>query len=73
MTTSTQTTVPVSWISKKPGVCGGEACIQSTRIPVTVSLGVVGFHKGESPTELYARADALLHRSKQGGRNRVST
>jgi two-component system cell cycle response regulator len=50
-----------------------EFTFQGTRIPVTVSLGVVGFHKGESPTELYARADALLYRSKQGGRNRVST
>jgi PleD family two-component response regulator len=28
--------------------------------------------KGESPNELYGRADALLYRSKAGGRNRVS-
>jgi uncharacterized protein (DUF433 family) len=25
---------PVSWISKTPGVCGGDACIRATRITV---------------------------------------
>jgi uncharacterized protein (DUF433 family) len=25
---------PKSWIKKTPGVCGGDACIRTTRIPV---------------------------------------
>jgi diguanylate cyclase (GGDEF)-like protein len=49
-----------------------EFSFQSTRIPVTVSLGVVAFMKGETALEFYGRADALLYRSKAGGRNRVS-
>lgn len=25
---------PASWVQKTPGVCGGDACIRRTRIPV---------------------------------------
>src|SRR3569833_3023893 len=28
-----------TWIRKSPGVCGGEACIRNTRIPVWVLEG----------------------------------
>jgi uncharacterized protein (DUF433 family) len=28
-----------SWVSKTPGVCGGDACIRRTRIPVWVLEG----------------------------------
>lgn len=27
-------TTTASWISKKPGRCGGDACVRETRIPV---------------------------------------
>jgi two-component system, cell cycle response regulator len=42
------------------------------RIPVSVSLGVAELASGEDPQALYARADALLYKSKTSGRNRVS-
>ena len=32
-------TTTVSWISKKPDRCGGDACIRETRIPVWVLVG----------------------------------
>jgi diguanylate cyclase (GGDEF)-like protein len=40
-------------------------------IPVTVSLGVAGMDSNETSESLYAKADALLYRAKQSGRNRV--
>ena len=45
---------------------------QGTRIPITISLGVAQLGDGETPTQLYDRADRLLYKSKLGGRNRVS-
>jgi two-component system, cell cycle response regulator len=45
---------------------------ENTRIPVTISLGVAQLGDGETPTQLYERADRLLYKSKLGGRNRVS-
>lgn len=39
---------------------------------VTLSLGVVQRHPGESPAELIARADQALYRSKAAGKDRVS-
>ena len=44
----------------------------NTRIPVTISIGVAQLGDGETPTQLYERADRLLYKSKLGGRNRVS-
>ncbi len=41
------------------------------QIEVTVSLGVAARAPGESPTQLYQRADEQLYRAKQGGRDRV--
>jgi uncharacterized protein (DUF433 family) len=41
---------PSSWISKTPGVCGGDACIRHTRITV---WGLVEWrHLGASEAEL---------------------
>jgi diguanylate cyclase len=39
---------------------------------VTVSVGVAGFRKGESPAALIERADEALYASKRGGRNRIT-
>jgi uncharacterized protein (DUF433 family) len=45
MSTPTTVSKPVasegsaSWISQTPGVCGGDACIRSTRIPVWLLEG----------------------------------
>jgi len=45
---------------------------QATRIQLTISVGVAQLGDGETPTQLYDRADRLLYKSKLGGRNRVS-
>ncbi len=45
---------------------------ESTRISVTISVGVAQLGDGETPNQLYERADRLLYKSKLGGRNRVS-
>jgi diguanylate cyclase len=39
---------------------------------ITLSLGVAGWHAGESSAEWYARADAALYEAKRRGRNRIS-
>ncbi|MDR9501802.1 MAG: diguanylate cyclase [Desulfurivibrionaceae bacterium] len=40
-------------------------------ITVTISAGVATWQKGETTSELITRADALLYRAKEGGRNQV--
>ncbi|MBL92169.1 MAG: GGDEF domain-containing protein [Myxococcales bacterium] len=44
---------------------------ESNIIPVTISLGVSHFQKGETPEQFISRADAQLYRAKENGRNRV--
>lgn len=44
---------------------------EGTRIPVTISVGVAQLGDGETPGQLYERADRLLYKSKLSGRNRV--
>ena len=39
---------------------------------ISLSIGVAGWHAGESGAEWYARADAALYEAKRRGRNRVS-
>ena len=40
---------------------------------VTISIGVVAYHSGESEEKLFIRLDRMLYRAKNGGRNRVVT
>jgi len=39
---------------------------------LTISIGLVELHKDETMDMLFTRADRLLHKSKDSGRNRVS-
>jgi diguanylate cyclase len=39
---------------------------------ITLSVGVAGWHAGESSARWFARADAALYEAKRRGRNRVS-
>jgi diguanylate cyclase (GGDEF)-like protein len=41
------------------------------KIPLTISMGVTQFTKGEDLEQLMSRADATLYEAKQGGRNLV--
>lgn len=43
----------------------------STRIPVTISLGVASYEPSQSTQALYEAADAYLYEAKRGGRNCV--
>ena len=40
-------------------------------VPITVSLGVVEYIKGESEADIYKRADNALYKAKTSGRDRV--
>ncbi len=40
-------------------------------VPVTVSIGVVEYIKGESEADIYKRADYALYKAKTSGRDRV--
>ena len=44
-----------------------------TRLQVTVSVGACLARPGDSPEDLVGRADRLMYRSKDAGRNRVTT
>jgi diguanylate cyclase (GGDEF)-like protein len=39
---------------------------------ITLSIGVAGWHAGESSARWFARADAALYEAKRQGRNRIS-
>lgn len=42
-----------------------------TPLAITMSFGVVEFHRDESAEQLYKRADEALYRAKESGRDRV--
>ena len=46
-------------------------CIETSDFGITASFGVCSTTSGETPDAFLARADNLLYRAKQGGRNRV--
>lgn len=43
------------------------------KIQLTASIGLATSKEGESPQQLIARADKQMYRSKEGGKNRVSS
>jgi diguanylate cyclase (GGDEF)-like protein/PAS domain S-box-containing protein len=45
--------------------------VEGERLAVTVSIGATMVHAGEKGADLVARADRLLYRAKEAGRNRV--
>jgi diguanylate cyclase (GGDEF)-like protein len=40
-------------------------------IPISISIGIRAWHRGETDVELLAAADAALYRAKEAGRDRV--
>ena len=46
---------------------------QGTEIGVTVSMGITLARPGDTAETLVSRADALMYRSKEDGRNRVTS
>ncbi len=45
---ATETTAKKSWVQKTDNVCGGDACIRNTRIPVWVLAGYRQLDKDDS-------------------------
>ncbi|GKV56881.1 hypothetical protein NCCP2222_28280 [Sporosarcina sp. NCCP-2222] len=41
--------------------------------PVTVSIGIATYQKGDTAESIYIRADSALYKSKRSGRNRVTS
>lgn len=42
-------------------------------VPVTISCGLAQFHSGDTPEQVFERADKALYQAKQSGRNRCVT
>lgn len=57
----------------REGVEGIEVISNGRKIPVTVSIGVAQFRKGEDLERFLSRVDKALSLAKSGGRNRVAT
>jgi PleD family two-component response regulator len=46
--------------------------VQPDGRPLTVSIGIAEFHRGESGEQFKKRVDAALYRAKKNGRDQVS-
>jgi len=57
----------------RDGVESVESGKKGRQIPITVSIGVVQFRKGEDLEDCLSRANRALGQAKRSGRNRVST
>ncbi len=57
----------------RQAVAGNLPTFEERSLPVTVSLGLAEFEPGsdEEPEALYGRADEMLYKAKDSGRNRV--
>ncbi|WP_457747046.1 GGDEF domain-containing protein [Sulfurimonas sp.] len=54
-------------------ISSNQLIYKSKSLNVTVSVGATKFHSGDTPDTLIARADKALYRSKQNGKNQMST
>ena len=54
-------------------ISSNQLIYRSKSLNVTVSVGATKFHPGDTPDKLIARADKALYRSKQNGKNQLST
>ncbi len=43
----------------------------ATGLPISVSIGLTAFQIGDTPEDIFKRADAALYEAKRGGRDRV--
>lgn len=50
-------------------VAATEFHFRGTRVPITISCGVSEFHSGDTPEQVFERADKALYEAKSGGRN----
>jgi len=57
----------------RTGVKGAQGGAGSRKIPLTVSIGVSQFRKGEDMERFLSRVNKALAQAKTGGRNRVAT
>lgn len=55
----------------RKAIAGSPFNFKGTPVPVTVSIGVSQVQHGDTPEELFARADDLLYKAKQQGRNQL--
>ncbi len=52
-------------------ISGSPVSIDGEALNVTVSAGVAQFREGETPKDVFKRADEALYKAKQGGRDQV--
>ena len=45
--------------------------LMSIGLPITVSIGLTGYQRGDTPEDLFKRADESLYAAKRNGRDRV--
>ncbi len=55
------------------GIEASEFVYKGQPVAITVSGGVAQFHEGDSPDDVYVRADQALYRAKEAGRNQFKS